>query len=723
MSKPTIYKRFTGLSLQFGLLISIIITLSMLGNAWVSYTESIRITDRTLQTRLQSISHLLADISTEALLIHDYVSINDYLTTTARQTDVVFVKLSDNIGETIDHALSPDSTLTQAFLESADNNLLESFFLDIAGNPNIVSNTFPIMFEGDKIAELFIGLDRRNYDAEAEQILIHNLMITLLTAMIVGLTIYWIFNYRILKPINRLKKAAARVANFDLDQSIKIEGHNELSELSVSFNEMTEQLSEAISDRQETMQELSRLNESLEERIHKRTRDLQQMNTRVMHQAMHDPLTGLPNRSLIMERLRQSLRYAHRHHKMVAVFMLDLNRFKEVNDTLGHPVGDQVLIEVSKRIPTVLRETDTVGRLGGDEFVIILPETTRADAMLVADKVMQQFRLDFKIDGHLLSIGTSIGISLYPEHSETPDTLIQRADIALYVAKRGTNNHMAVYHESEDHHSLNRLLLVSDLKDAIEKDQLSIQFQPQVNLQTNDICGAEALCRWKHPTQGFISPEIFIPMAEDAGLIKPLTNRVLEAVTRHHQEWQQQGMNIRIAVNLSMGNLLDLDLIKRIEDLINNNELPAQNLKLEITESMIMSDPERVTEMLSAETFENVNISIDDFGTGYSSLSHLKRLPVNEIKIDKSFILNMTNDADDSTIVQTIIQLAENLSLSVVAEGVEDQETSNRLRTMGCKIVQGYHYSKPVDPDMLPETLKQIKSGLASSEDPKKMTG
>jgi len=182
-------------------------------------------------------------------------------------------------------------------------------------------------------------------------------------------------------------------------------------------------------------------------------------------------------------------------------------------------------------------------------------------------------------------------------------------------------------------------------------------------------------------------------------------------------------MDIRVAVNLSMGNLLDLDLIKRIEDLINNNELPAKNLKLEITESMIMSDPERVTEMLSAETFENVNISIDDFGTGYSSLSHLKRLPVNEIKIDKSFILNMTNDADDSTIVQTIIQLAENLSLSVVAEGVEDQETSNRLRTMGCKIVQGYHYSKPVDPDMLPETLKQIKSGLASSEDPKKMTG
>ncbi|NNJ92637.1 MAG: EAL domain-containing protein [Gammaproteobacteria bacterium] len=723
MNKPATFKRFAGLSLQFGLLISVIITLSMLGNAWVSYAESIRIADKTLQTRLQSISRLLADISTEALLIHDYVSINDFLETTASQADVVFVRLTGNSGETIDHALSPDSTLTQAVLESADSNPLETFFLDMARNKNIVSNTFPIKFQGDKIAELYIGVDRRNYDAEAKQNLLHNLKFSLLTAMIAGLAIYWIFKFRIVKPISRLKQAAARVANFDMDQLVKIEGHNELSELSVSFNEMTQQLSEANSDRQQSMLELSRLNESLEERIHKRTRELQQMNTRVMHQAMHDPLTGLPNRSLIMERLRQSLRYAHRHHKMVAVFMLDLNRFKEVNDTLGHPVGDQVLIEVSKRIPTVLRETDTVGRLGGDEFVIVLPETTRQDAMLVADKVMEQFGLGFEIDGHQLSIGTSIGISLYPEHSETPDTLIQRADVALYVAKRGTNNHIALYNESDDHHSLSRLLLVSDLKKAIDKDQLSFQFQPQVNLQTNDICGAEALCRWKHPTQGFISPEIFIPMAEDAGLIKALTNRVIEAVIRYHRQWQQQGIDIRVAINLSMGNLLDLDLIKHIEDLIHNEEIPAQNLKLEITESMIMSDPERITEILSAETFENVDISIDDFGTGYSSLGHLKRLPVNEVKIDKSFIFNMINDADDTTIVQTIIQLAKNLSLNVVAEGVEDQKTSDQLQIMGCKIVQGYHYSRPVDPDNLPETVKQIKSGLASRENLQKKTG
>jgi len=723
MTELAIKRRIPRLSLKFGLLISVIITLSMLGNAWFTYLESIRIADKTLQIRMQSIVHLLVDISTESLLIHDYVSINDYLTTTANQKDVVFVRLIGKDGKTIDHALSSDSTMTRNLIETADTSPLESFFLNIAQNKNIVSNTFPVIFQDEHIGAIFIGLDRRSYDAEAEQKLYDNLMISLVTAMIVGLAIYWIFNYRIVKPISRLKKAAARVASFDLDHPVIIEGHDELSELSVSFNEMTQQLSEAIADRQIAMEKLARLNESLEERIHKRTSELQQMNTRVMHQAMHDPLTGLPNRSLIMERLRQSIRYAHRHQKMVAVFMLDLNRFKEVNDTLGHPVGDQVLIEVSKRIPTVLRETDTVGRLGGDEFVIILPETTHEDALLVADKVLGHFSNSFHIDGHQLSVGTSIGIALYPEHSETPDTLIQHADIALYVAKRDSSSHIAVYNESEDHHSLSRLLLVSDLKEAIENDQLTIQFQPQINLQSKETCGAEALCRWKHPTQGFISPEIFIPIAEDSGLIKALTNRVLDSVIRHHREWQQQGIDVRIAVNLSMGNLLDHDLIKRLEDIIINHEMPAKNLKLEITESMIMSDPERVTEMLSAPTFKEVNISIDDFGTGYSSLSHLKRLPVNEVKIDKSFIFNMINDADDTTIVNTIIQLAENLSLNVVAEGVEDQQTSDQLLAMGCSIVQGYHYAKPVDANELPQTLKQIESRLASNEEMKKKAG
>ena len=722
MNKPVQQKRIAGLSLQFGLLISVIITVTMLGNAWFSYAESIRLTDKTLHTRLQSISHLLADISTESLLIHDYVSIHDYLKTTASQTDVVFVRLSDKKGGVIDHALNPDSTLTKDLLETAEVRPLETFFSEIGEDKNIVSDIFPVTFQDEKIAEIFVGLDRRRYEAEAKQSLINNLIITLATAVIAGLGIYWIFNYRVLKPINRLKKAAARVASFDLAEQITIKGHNELSELGMSFNEMTVQLSEAIADRQQSMQELSRLNDSLEERIHKRTRELQQMNTRVMHQAMHDPLTGLPNRSLIMERLWQSIRYAHRHSKMVAVFMLDLNRFKEVNDTLGHPVGDQVLIEVSKRIPTVLRETDTIGRLGGDEFVIILPETTQKDAMLVADKVMEQFSIGFDIDGHHLSIGTSIGIALYPDHSEIPDTLIQRADIAMYVAKKQPNQHVAIYNESEDHHSLSRLLLVSDLKQAIENDKLTIQFQPQIDLQTNRICGAEALCRWNHPTQGFISPEIFIPMAEDAGLIKALTNRVLEAVVRHYNEWKAQGMDIRLAINLSMGNLVDADLITRIEQIIENQEMEAQSLKLEITESMIMSDPERVTEMLSASTFKDVNISIDDFGTGYSSLSHLKRLPVNEVKIDKSFIFNMANDNDDSTIVQTIIQLAENMGLSVVAEGVEDQKTAEMLQDLGCHIVQGYHYSKPVDAEQLPDTLKQIQSRL-SSQDKLKKTG
>ncbi len=269
---------------------------------------------------------------------------------------------------------------------------------------------------------------------------------------------------------------------------------------------------------------------------------------------------------------------------------------------------------------------------------------------------------------------------------------------------------IAVYDEAEDHHTLSRLLLVSELKEAIEKNQLTLYFQPQINLSTGTVCGLEALCRWEHPQQGFISPDIFIPMAEESGLIKLLTDCVLRSSIEQLADWMKAGLNQCIAINLSMGNLLDPGLTRRFVELLDQFDVPGSMIKLEITESMIMSDPDRVIETLSDPVFSDVNVAIDDFGTGYSSLNHLKRLPVNEVKIDKSFVLDMADNTDDASIVNSIIQLADSLGLDIVAEGVENFETAKQLLLLGCDVAQGYFYSRPVPAEQVPDVIKHIEA-------------
>ena len=622
------------------------------------------------------------------------------------QQDIVYALIKDEKDKIISSKVNIKSDLVSKNL--AGNQLIP----ELGANELIIASQLRIELADGRKVDLIVGLDRRRYDAETQARLAQSFLIILLTALLAGWAIQRIFRRQVLKPILALQYAAEKISEFDLDHHVKITGHNELSNLGEAFNEMTEQLSEAILDRQNTLQELSALNESLEERIHKRTHELQRMNSRIMHQAMHDHLTGLPNRALIMERLKQAIRFAHRQHHKVAVFMMDLNRFKEVNDTLGHPIGDKVLIEVAHRLPPIVRETDTIGRLGGDEFVVILPETSEEDAHKVAKKILQQFTVVFDIEDHHLSIGTSVGMALYPDHGETPDELIQHADIALYVAKSKRSSHIAIYDESEDHHSVSKLLLVSELKRAIENNGLSIEYQPQVNLLLNQVCGLEALCRWHHPTQGDISPEVFIDMAEDSGLIRPLTHWMLNETLKFAAQLKQQNIDVKISLNLSMSNLIDQSFMSSISRKIKQYQLTSADLKLEITESMIMSDPDRVNEILLSPSLEGINISIDDFGTGYSSLGHLKRLPVNEIKIDKSFISDITRDQDDVSIVNAIIQMAENLNLNIVAEGVENNETAEMLHDMDCIIVQGYHYSRPIAADKVAETIKTIEDSI-----------
>ncbi|MCX7620599.1 MAG: EAL domain-containing protein [Acidimicrobiales bacterium] len=422
-------------------------------------------------------------------------------------------------------------------------------------------------------------------------------------------------------------------------------------------------------------------------------------------QALHDGLTGLPNRTLLNDRLRQALTDSAQSGHPVSLLMMDLDQFKEVNDALGHDHGDRLLIEMSRRLQKLLRKADTIARLGGDEFAVLL--TTNADtdrAMSVARQIRAALEQPFQLGGITLQSNASIGIATYPDHGEDAETLIQRADVAMYVAKRGGLG-VAVYSPEHDQSSVRRLALLGELRQAIQDNQLVLYHQPSLDLREGRVVGVESLVRWQHPEHGLMPPGEFIELAELSGVIQPLTRWVIDAALRQASDWNQSGLDLVISINLSVRNLYDRDLVPWIQDLLKQRSVPPSQLKIEITESELMDDPMLAMEVLGKLKGMGVSTSIDDFGTGYSSLAYLKHLPIDELKIDKSFVGNMINDDSDLTIVRSTIDLSHNLGLDVVAEGVEDAETLSRLAALGCDRAQGYFLSRPVPAEAIPEFL------------------
>jgi len=383
---------------------------------------------------------------------------------------------------------------------------------------------------------------------------------------------------------------------------------------------------------------------------------------------------------------------------------MDLDRFKEVNDTFGHHIGDLLLEQLGERLGGVLRNSDTIARLGGDEFAVLLPTATIDDARQIADRLLQVLEEPFALGGLQLEIDASIGIALSPDHATDADTLLRRADVAMYVAKRGNSGH-ATYTADQDQHSPMRLAMVGELRRAVENSELSLYFQPKVSLKSGRVTCAEALVRWQHPKHGLLGPDLFVPIAEQTGLIRPLSRWVLDAALRQVNRWRQDGLDLAVAVNLSMRNLHDPEMAETIRQLLARWGVPASCLTIEITESSLMADAARAMEVLSRVRSMGVGVSIDDFGTGYSSLAYLKRLPVHELKIDKSFVAHMASDENDAAIVRSTIGLAHDLGLRVVAEGVEDQQTWDVLAALGCDVAQGYFISRPLPALALGEWL------------------
>jgi diguanylate cyclase (GGDEF)-like protein len=444
-------------------------------------------------------------------------------------------------------------------------------------------------------------------------------------------------------------------------------------------------------------------------RLRRQAEELELHADQKEYQALHDPLTELPNRALFGERIQYALYDAHDEGKDVAVLLMDLDRFKEINDTLGHHYGDLLLQELGWRLQQALRDSDTVARLGGDEFGVLLPSLPdRRVVNEVVERIRTAVEEPFILNNLPLAIETSIGVSIYPEHGEDVDTLMQRADVAMYQAKK-KNSLFEVYDEQQDEYDPSRLTLVGELRRAIDERELKVFYQPKAILSNGDVEGVEALVRWIHPERGLLPPDEFIPLAEHTGLIGPLTLYVLDEALKQCREWRDAGMNMSVAVNMAMRNLLDLNFPDRVTETLEKWRLAPTVLELEITENTIMADPFRAMSVLRRLSEMGVKLSIDDFGTGYSSLAYLKRLPVDAVKIDKSFVLGMSADDNDGAIVRSTIDLARNLGLRVVAEGVETSEIWTELRGLGCDVAQGYLISKPVPGDELTVWLGQRK--------------
>ena len=504
---------------------------------------------------------------------------------------------------------------------------------------------------------------------------------TILTAL---LSLY-LLQKTALNPLGKLTKQLHRVRKdkTHLGERVTVGGNREISDLAEVFNDMSG--------------ELNVLYNTLE------------------NMAFTDSLTNLPNRAYFYEQLLHYTQKSQPTHGHFLLMMLDLDRFKYINDTLGHHIGDQLLQEVGNRLQNSIRTSDIIARLGGDEFAAILPsEEGKKAGMVIAEKILKALNSPIVVNQHSLVVSGSIGLVHCPQDGTDINQLMQRADVAMYHAKKNRHG-FTFYDNTLDRHNIIQLNLETDLYEAMNKNELELYYQPKVDLKTGKTIAVEALLRWYHPKRGNIPPEEFIPLAEHSGLIHPLTRFAIESALRQCADWHENNLKIGVAINLSARSLEDVQILDTVRTSLRSSGVEARYLSIELTESTVMADPYRSLDMLNKLHQMGVQMSVDDFGTGYSSLAYLKKLPVGEIKIDKSFVIDMIRDSSDEVIVHSTIDLAHNMGLSVTAEGVENEETLNKLILLGCNMAQGHYLCEPCNADELTQWFFKSKWGLRAN--------
>ena len=682
--------------------------------------------EQAAQLEAEHVAELIADAAIEnnsfAPRLQEYVA----RLNSVRKRDVVIVDavkkgLADadpvDVGETFDH--DPGNEVgktisdghTRTFIEKNDKHPAGAYQIVVPLQQSASDSSKPRI--GAVILE-YTSIREELFAAEREDLYL------IVAAGIVGVLLVTFFGLgiarRIAQPLRDLQSSVERIATQDYGARVAVASHDEIGLLGSAFNKMAEDLSASHA-------ELIKNERELEKRVAERTQELDESNTllqqevrqhqlaaeRAEYLAFYDSLTTLPNRSMFSKLLKQAISLARRDGKQLAVLFVDLDRFKNINDTLGHEAGDLLLQEVAKRLQSCLRESDTVARLGGDEFVILLPALRdAADVEVVAHKILAATSKSFVALGQEFRVTASVGVSTYPKDGEDEQSLMKNADIAMYQAKEDGKNHFQFYSVQMNTNSFERLALESSLRRALDHGEFQLHYQPKIDARTGGIVGIEALLRWQHPELGMVAPAKFIPIAEETGLIVSIGKWVLKTACAQNVAWQQAGLpHLNMAVNLSRRQFSDEGLLRDITSILEETGMSPDLLELEITESTLMHDVDKAMRTLKAFRDMGVRLAIDNFGTGYSSLSNLRQFPVDTIKIDGSFIRDLSDHAENRGIAEAIIAMGRTLSLTVIAEGVETKAQVDFLRERACDEFQGFYFSKAVTAEKFAELLEE----------------
>lgn len=639
--------------------------------------------------QLQTEADIIGSNSIGAISFFDDQAAARTLATLATDTNVVAAALFLPDGSLFASYQKVDGILLQQLPDNEKGTLAGHWFVKQ-----------PIEFDGEQLGSILLLADNSDW---LQQQYFRVFVVTLVFAISLGLAMLLSSRLQraLTNPIFRLTETTRKITR-SRDYSLRAErlSRDEVGSLVDDFNEMLNQIQ--IRDK-----ELRDAQEHLEEKVQERTRELADLAHRYEHQAYHDSLTGLANRITFDHRLTDGISHIKRFGGSLSVLFLDLDRFKMINDTLGHDIGDKLLQEVARRLKSCLREDDTLARLGGDEFAVLLLDTSPQGTGDVAAKVIDAVCQPMQLDGHALVMTTSVGVSLYPDDGDDAGTILKNADMAMYRSKDQGRNQLTFFSSDMNSRVERRLVLENKLRDAIENDRFYLCYQPKWDVQSLALVGVEALIRWNDPQEGTIAPGEFIAIAEECGLIENIDRWVLQRACRELLElFDGRDINVQLSVNFSPLHFSRNRICDEIDAVLKQTGFPNHCLELEITESLIGPGVQNVMEQLRDIRKLGVEISIDDFGTGYSSLSRLKQLPLNTLKIDRSFVNDLSEDEDSKNLVKTIITLAHNLNLKVVAEGVETELQQEFIKNHDCDVVQGYLFGRPMVKSELAKLLK-----------------
>ncbi|MDB5810146.1 MAG: hypothetical protein JWN94_2268 [Betaproteobacteria bacterium] len=669
-----------GLGAKFTLTVLTILAGTMAANTLYFLNTATEFHEKQLVERGRALGRLISLISPDAILGFDFLLLNDYTREVSSQRDVVYGVILSPKGDPISSYVNDSDPLIQKRLGPGKQKDISTLLKRLEGESDLIQLVFPISHNDVVLGRFLVGISRESLQSEFRRQLIIQMLVLTTLVLFLSAAIHIVFRFNVLYPIQQLIAASQKLGRGQY-APVEVKSADELGLLARAFNAMVEAVREE------------------QAKLHR--------------QANFDILTGLPNRMMALDRIAHEISRAKRSGERFAMFFIDLDNFKDVNDSLGHAVGDELLVATGARVLATLRDADTVARLGGDEFLVLAPDVAgEVQVEEIAERLIRTISEPQDLNGRKVVARCSVGIALFPENGETVETLMANADNAMYQAKAAGQGSAIFFTEEMNTRLRERMQMEQDLNVAIELGQLALHFQPIFDSGGQRHRGAEVLLRWRHPERGNISPVDFIPLAESTGQIVSIGDWVLEQACSNWYKWHAAGIDAGfLAVNISRIQFRKR-FSKRLAELMSTYAIPPHALELEITESVLLDDHHQVAEELSSLRAVGVNLSLDDFGTGYSSLSYLKRFQFDVLKIDRSFITGLPDSADDVLLVKAILAMAKGLDLKVVAEGVETRSQLDFVTAHGCDLTQGYLLAKPMDEEAYVNFIKNLKPGV-----------